>query len=297
MGMGNKKSILIIGGSGYLGRKLAAYLVKKDYKVTILSRKKIDLPGVTYCIWNPENGLIDTYCLKNIDVIVNFAGNGIADKLWTKKRKADIINSRVNPLTYLFNSYLDIENKPKKIISASAVGYYGHRQGEELSEKCGPGKGFLPQVCVAWETAANNFKELGCKVIITRIGVVIAPDSGFVTNIKRSPKFGINIIPGSGEQTLPWISLQDFLRSYVYLIEQTESSGTYNLSSPEYYNLEKIQTNIVSKKMKSIHFPKNLIRILAQDFSEIFLNDIKVLPERLLSEGFRFKDKHIEDCI
>ncbi len=297
MNEGIFKSILIVGGSGYLGRKLASYLVKNNYKVTILSRSKIDLPKVTSCIWDPGSGLIDTYCLKGIDVVVNFAGTGIADRLWTKKRKIAIINSRVDPLNFLCKKYLEIENKPQKIISASAVGYYGHRPGEKLLEKSGPGEGFLPQVCVAWESEVDNFMKLGINVLKARLGVVIATDSGFVTNIRRSQKIGANILFGKGDQNIPWISLKDFLRSFKFLIENDKSSGAYNLCSPNYYSISNLQQAIAKKHLSNFHVPAKLFKLIMQDFSEIFLNDMKVLPEKLLSEGFKFNTSRVEDSL
>jgi uncharacterized protein len=295
-----EKSILIAGGSGFVGQNLAKYLVQLNYRVGLLCRSKIKLPGVQTYFWDPKKEILDDSSLKNQQIIVNLSGTGIADKFWTKTRKKEIIDSRIDPLEFLFNQIMILDEKPEKIISASAIGYYGHRPDERITENSTEGTGFLSQVCLQWENTVKKFETLNIPTCIVRIGVVLSQNASFVTRIQHSQDACINLIPGNGNQLISWISLADLLSSLEFLIKNESLNGIFNLTHPEPYPLKYVQTEIArfyKKKTLKIHFPAKVLKFLLGSFSELFLNSQSVVPERLIQHGYHFSKNTIEDSL
>jgi uncharacterized protein (TIGR01777 family) len=294
------KSVLIAGGSGYIGKHLAEYLNKSGYSVSILSRSKVNIAGVTSYFWNPEKEQIDYNSLKNQQIIINLAGAGIGEKLWTPSRKREIINSRIEPLELLFDQIIHLNNKPEKIISASAIGYYGNRPGEKLSEESLAGSGFLPQVCIQWEKAVQKFEVLPVPVCILRIGVVASKDAISFNRLKNSLELGINLTPGNGKQLISWIALHDLLSAIQFLIDNKELNGVFNLTNPNPLSMRDVQTELAELfKLKTINIniPSFLIKAIIGSFSELMLNDQEVIPQRLLDLGFHFNYTTISKSI
>lgn len=295
-----KLNILIAGGSGYLGRHLANYLQSKNHNVSILTRKDNYLANTISYNWDPDSKVFDEKSLIGQDVIINLSGTGLADKLWTKKRKKEIIQSRTEPVEFLFQKIAENKYYPQLIISASATGYYGNRPGEKLAETSSQGKGFLAESCKKWENAALKFNNLNIPTYIHRIGVVISKNSPFVSGIHNSQKSGFNVIPGNGMQIFPWIALKDYLEGIEFIIRKRPDPGVYNFTNPEVINLKQIQNSIrdfYNKKLITIHFPAGILKFVTGDFAEIFLNDQKVLSEKLVSTGYRFKTNTITEAL
>lgn len=286
-----KKSVLIAGGSGYIGQHLAVHLMKSGYRVSILSRSRVNLPGVKSYFWNPEREQIEDHGLRNQQIIINLTGAGIGDKFWTSSRKRELIDSRIEPLELLFDQVILLDRKPEKIISASAIGFYGHRPGEKLTEKSSAGSGFLPQVCIQWEKTAKKFEILHIPVCIARIGIVISKDSQLLSSFRNALESGINLIPGSGSQLISWIALPDLLSAIQFMIENDELTGIYNLTNPIPMSLKTIQSELakfLGKKSINIRVPSFLLKTLLGSFSELLLNDLHVIPKKLLDNNYKF---------
>ncbi len=294
------KSVLIAGGSGFIGQNLATYLVQLNYRVSLLCRSKINLPGIQTYFWDPRKEILDSSVLKKQQIIINLSGTGIADKFWTKARKKEIIDSRINPLEFLFNQIMLLDEKPEKIISASAIGYYGHRPDERITENSTEGTGFLSQVCLQWENTVKKFESLNIPTCIVRIGVVLSKNASFVTRIQYSQEAHINLIPGNGNQLISWISLADLISSFEFLIRNESLNGVFNLTHTESYPLRYIQNEIArffKKRTLKIHFPAKLLKFFLGNFSELFLNSQSVIPERLVQHGYHFSKNTIEDSL
>jgi hypothetical protein len=168
------KTVLITGASGLIGKPLTELLIKKGYTVNQLSRdlSKINA-GAKGFKWNLSNMEIDTTCLKDVDIIINLAGEGIADKVWTQKRKEQIIRSRTGALKLLYDTLKDNpDHRVETFITSSAVGHYGDRKDEILTEESEPGTDFLSNTCLAWERAADKISSLGLRLVTFRTGVV-----------------------------------------------------------------------------------------------------------------------------
>ena len=296
-----RNNVLIAGGSGEIGTLISAFLIQNGYNVSILSRSKSkSIDGVKVFNWNPAKDIIDDNCLKNQDFIINLSGAGIADKLWTKSRKKEILNSRLKSIFLLEKTLKETGVRSEKIISVSAVGYYGNRIYEVLNEESSAGEGFLAEVCMKWEEAAQSLKNFTNDLSILRIGVVISPNMGFVRKIAGSFKFGVNMIPGNGKQVLPWIGAKDLLRIFEYLLKTPGSTGTYNAVNPQSTSIKEVQKQIASnyqKRLLEIHIPGVLLKGLTGSFSEVFLNDQNVKPARLINEGFDFRENSIQDAL
>ncbi|UPT67713.1 MAG: NAD-dependent epimerase/dehydratase family protein [Sphingobacteriales bacterium JAD_PAG50586_3] len=179
-------NVLITGGSGLLGKRLATLLTNKGYTLSLLSRE-IKKPNSAYSavyLWDVEKGTMDDEALTNCDYIIHLAGAGIADKGWTKERKREIIESRVKSSELLYNRLKYVPNKVKAVVSASATGFYGAvTQDEPFSETDAPGNDFLGQCCIAWENAVNQIKNLNIRTANIRTGVVLSTEGGALKKI------------------------------------------------------------------------------------------------------------------
>ncbi|MBN1119079.1 MAG: TIGR01777 family oxidoreductase [Bacteroidales bacterium] len=296
-----RNNVLIAGGSGEIGTMLSAYLIERGYNVSILSRsvRKVR-EGIKIFNWNPAKGIIDEGSLKNQDYIINLSGVGIADKLWTKSRKKEILESRLNSLNLLEKTLQKLGVKPDKIISVSAVGYYGNRPFEVLNEENGAGGGYLADVCTNWEQAAHKLNAFTTSLIVLRIGVVISPGMGFVRRIAQLFRFGVNIIPGNGKQYMPWIGAKDLIRIFEYLMKNSTKTNIYNAVSSHANSILDIQEQIADyyrRKLLKIHVPAFLLRALTGSLSQVFLNNQHVKPAKLIDEGFDFREYSIRDAL
>src|SRR3569833_584647 len=170
--------ILITGGSGLIGRRLTDLLLSKGYAVSHLNRKPGGDTRVTSFLWDIPKGKIDEHCIDSVDMVVHLAGAGIADEKWTDERKKELVNSRTESLRLIYKLIKDHPNKVNSIISAAAIGYYGDRGDELLTEDSAPGTGFMPECCIAWEEAIDEGKALGLRIVKLRTGVVLDKEGG-----------------------------------------------------------------------------------------------------------------------
>lgn len=180
-----KKNILVTGASGLIGPRLIKSLQEKGHQVSVLSRSPTKLKGVKAFKWDIENQTIDESAFNGIDTIIHLAGAGIADKRWTRRRKQLIIDSRVLSTRLLYNTISETNSEIKTIISASAVGYYGDRGDEILTETSKNGAGFLAQCCNQWENAVDDGIKYGIRVVKLRIGLVLSKQGELYQNCKN----------------------------------------------------------------------------------------------------------------
>lgn len=293
--------VLIAGGSGFLGRSLMQLLLNSGYEVSYLTRSKNRQGKLNSFYWNPQENYMDPLALTGQDVVINLAGAGIADSIWTKKRKKEILESRISATRLLVQKIKKMDGaKPSKFISASAIGYYGSRPFEELTETSAAGTGFLSEVCTAWEAEALELNEQNLSTIIVRIGIVLSEDGGYLPQLEKMVRSKMNIIPGNGKQQMSWIHLDDLLQIILFLIEQPTSKGIYNCVAPESIRIKDFQVKLFRKKGKSflnLRIPAFILKTLLGNFSDLFLSNQNVLPHRLLESGFRFSFKNTDEAL
>ena len=222
--------ILISGASGLIGSALKTALRERGDRVLSLTRRNAS--NDSEITWDPSSNTLDPSRLTNIDGVIHLAGENIASRRWTAAQKARIRDSRVQGTTLLAQALATISPPPKVFISASAIGYYGNRQDEILTEDSQPGEGFLPDVSIAWENAAKSATEAGIRTVHPRIGIVLSPTGGALGKMLFPFKLGLGGIIGSGKQYMSWITLDDLISLLLFAIDRESISGAINAVSP-----------------------------------------------------------------
>lgn len=296
-----KKTILIAGGTGLIGQKMASMLKKQNYEVTLLSRSKnVDLPFQVYQ-WNVRKQQIDEKAIKNADVIVNLAGAGIADKRWTDKRKKEIVNSRLNSTQLLFEAVKKYRPEPEAYVSASAIGYYGAINSDTIfTEKHPPAADFLGQTCQKWEEAATQFETLGIRTVKIRIGVVLAKNGGALNKMLTTSKLGLGAPLGSGRQYFPWIHITDLCRIFARAIADEAWQGSYNAVAPQHITnktFSKTLSKILGKPFFAPNVPAFVLKAMFGEMADTILKGSRVSAKKVQEAGFQFEYPKIEQAL
>lgn len=294
------KKILIAGGTGFVGKHLISFLAEKGYSINVLTRKQgsNSSGNIQFFQWDIEKEYIDKKAFEEVDTIINLTGANIGEKRWTKKRKSEIINSRIKSIDLLYR-YLSEDNfKITTFISSSAVGFYGAVTTNEIfKETSKSGNDFLASVCQIWETTAMKFNDLGIRTVILRKGVIIGKDGGMVQKLTPLAKLGINVSLGSGKQYLPWIAIQDLVRLYDFILSNSKISGIYNTVSSEHITMNDFSKTLLKSFNKKNIFPNApafIIRLLFGEMSVMLLEGSRVSNEKLKGIGFSFEFDTIE---
>lgn len=283
------KTVLVTGGTGFIGKKLCEHFLTSGYRVYVLTRSKryAQHPGITNVNDLNELSQID------IDVIINLAGETIS-KRWTKKNKASMYSSRIVTTRCLVDSMRPKQNRPKLLISASAIGYYGthpHAVFEEESDIAMTASGFAHSLCSAWEEEAKRAEQLGVRVILLRIGPVLEKNGGVLSKLLPSFYSGLGGQMGDGEQWFSWIDRDDLINLISFLILNTQIDGPVNATAP--YPVTNRTFSLALAK--AIHrpcflkMPRIIFKLLFGEMAdEIMLKGQKVIPKKALAHGFNF---------
>lgn len=297
------KTILITGGTGLVGKQLVKLLVKKGYKINLLVRKsgeKIEIAGVKTFIWDIYKREIDKECIQDADAIIHLAGEEIAGKRWTDERKRQIIESRTESIRMIYDLMLKNKNQVNHIISASAIGYYGNRGNELLTESSLPFKNFLAETCVAWEEAVDEGEKLGLRIVKLRTGIILDSKGGALPQMAKPVKFGFGVILGSGSQWVSWIHVMDVLQIYTYALENENIKGVYNMVAPEPVTFDTM-THSIAKGMKKsslfFHVPSLFLKVALGEMSMMVLESTKVSSEKLEKAGYIFQYPNIQNAL
>ena len=285
------KKVLITGGSGLIGSRLTQHLLQEGYNVHWLSRNPKDNLAAKQHYWNPLENKIDNTALEGAEIVVNLAGAGIADKLWTPARKQLLLTSRVQSIQLLNATFQQMDYCPKKFISASAVGFYGNRPGVCLDESAPKGSGFLSDLTTKWEQATDLFANKNIEITKLRIGIVLSNKGGSLPLFERISALPIVMLPG-GNQIVPWIHIDDMTAVILEAIQKDTIKGNVNCVSPNPVSLKSLLKEIAKTKGKRrmvIGAPSFPIKLITGDMSEIVLNSQRVVPKKLIDIGFHWK--------
>ena len=284
------------GSSGCIGTQLVAFLDTGGHNVWRLVRRPAK-QGAKELEWYPERGELDSSILEGFDVVIHLGGVGIGDKRWNKRRKHMIRDSRVNSTKLLANAISSLENKPECFMLASAVGWYGDRADEELTEESSHGEGFLPDVCKEWEAAASAVEGAGIRTVFIRTGIVLSETAGALGKMLLPFKLGAGGPIGGGKQWMSWISLDDEIYAINHLMMNADSKGVYNLTSPNPV-IQKGFAKTLGKVLRRPAFaplPKFIVKILFGEMGEkLTLESQRALPNRLTAEGYQFVHEDLE---
>ena len=283
--------ILISGASGLVGSALSEFLRQQNHKVVSLVRRPVANID-NEILWKPSEDWLDPASIENFDAIVHLAGENIADKRWNDERKRLIVESRVKPTALLARCIERLSKPPKVFITASAIGFYGSRAAQELSESSSAGQGFLATTTQQWEAAAQPIATSSTRLVVARLGVVLSPTGGALAKMLPFFRAGIGGVVASGEQFLSWIVLDDLIAALYFLLQRDDLSGVFNLVSPK-PSTNREFTQALAKVLNRpavIPVPKFAINALYGEMGEATaLASVRVLPKRLLESGFAFK--------
>lgn len=294
-----KETILITGGHGLIAQKLAKKL-DKDYVVRLLTRNKKQENEFE---WNVEKGIIDEKSLIGVDHIIHLAGASVAEKRWTKKRKQEIISSRVNSAKLILNSLKKNNLKINSFISASAVGFYGTETTEKIyTEKNNKGSDFLSNVVFLWEHAADQFlkQNIAKRVVKLRTGVVLSDKGGALAKMKKPISCYVGAVLGSGKQYMPWIHIDDICSIYEFAVTNAKVRGIYNAASPmPTTNQELTETiaNVLKKPLLFPNIPSTIIKFIFGEAADILLEGSRVSANKIINEGFDFRYPNLRSAL
>lgn len=283
------------GASGLIGGALRAALEADGYSVTPLVRAK-DRPGVH---WDPVAGTVDCAGLEGIDTVFHLAGENIAAGRWTHARKELIRESRRRGTSVLASALSGLKSKPKALVCASAVGFYGGCD-DSVDETSGPGGDFLSQVCMAWEEAALPAARAGIRVAHARLGVVLSPKGGALAEMLPWFRFFLGGRVGSGEQWMSWVSLDDAVGALRFIADDDSLSGPVNVTAPAAATNAEFTAALgrVLRRPTVAPLPAAMVRLLFGEMGEsLLLSGQHVLPARLQKEGFKFKHPELTGAL
>jgi uncharacterized protein (TIGR01777 family) len=292
--------VLISGSHGMVGRALTAALGTSGAEIYKLSRKQSDSPHEI--LWNTATGEIDAGRLEEIggvDAVIHLAGENVGEARWSEERKRKIYESRVPATQKLCVSLARLSAPPRLFVGASAIGYYGDRGEEILTESSAPGSGFLAQTCMDWEAASAAVASAGTRIVHLRFGMIVGRDGGALKKMLPIFKLGLGGSLGSGKQWMSWVSLRDVIRVIQFVLNQESPAEIYNTVAPEPVRNRDF-TKMLGRALRRPTFvsaPAFALRMMFGEMAdEALLASARVVPEKLLSEGFQFQDRDLE-CV
>jgi hypothetical protein len=295
--------LLIAGATGFVGSALTERLARQNHSLVLLSRKPMRQRSTSqknWLMWQPGvRGDEWEQSIDAIDGVINLAGEPIAGKRWSDAQKERLRSSRLASTRALVDAIGRAKNKPKFFLSASAVGYYGGRGDETLSEDSAPGEDFLARLCVEWEAEAKRAEELGVRVVLVRTGIVLGKGQGALAKMVTPFKFFAGGPLGSGEQWMPWIHIDDEVGLIVFLAENEQARGPVNGTAPNPVTMGQFSKSLgaVLNRPAWASVPSFALSLLLGEMADMLLNGQRALPAAALRLGYRFKYSNIDDAL
>jgi uncharacterized protein (TIGR01777 family) len=287
------KTVLVTGATGLVGTALLQYLeTSNQWQCRYLTRSKNakTLHGADAFYWDPNQFEVQDGALEGVDAIINLAGATVANR-WSKRYKAEILSSRVNGLKTLNRALSNSKHSVKRLVSASAIGFYKsdfENSYTEASTQSDPG--FLSEVVQRWEAEADHFESLNISVSKLRFGIVFSTRGGALPKLMQPTSIGLGAALGNGEQWQSWIHIEDLVRAIIHSLD-SKNEGVYNVVSPypeKAIEISERLSGVMKRPFWLKRSPEFMIKLLLGKMSEMVLQSQKVIPERLLNEGFEF---------
>jgi len=292
--------ILVTGSTGLVGTALIDSLETNGHQVLRLVRRT-PRNAATEIEWHPEQGRVANQdAFEGLDAAVHLAGESVAEGRWTPEKKARIRESRVQGTTLLAETLAKLQRPPRVFASASAIGIYGNRGDEVLSEESAPGKGFLAGVCCEWEQATAAAEEIGIRVAHLRFGIVLSSKGGALAKLLTPFKLGAGGKIGNGKQWMSWIAIDDVIAAIHTVISADDMNGAVNLVAPNpVTNAELTETlGRVLERPTLLNVPAFAARIAFGEMADaLLLSSARVQPVKLLESGYVFKHTQLEGAL
>lgn len=293
------KTVLITGGSGFIGRALCKRLSEEGYVVTVLSRTPDRIQGICGQSVKGIASLDELRSDSSPNIIINLAGSPVADRRWSPARKELLVKSRLGITKNLINYIETAEVKPVRLISASAVGYYGDGGDKVIDEESPVHDEFTHQLCRKWEDEAIRARELGLSVAILRIGLVIGKGGGFLGKMVLPFKLGLGGRLGSGMQWMPWVHMDDIVGLILFLIQRDDLEGPFNAVSPKPVRNSDFTKTLAATLNRPAIFPvpSLFLKMMLGEMSRLLLTGQRAVPKRAIEEGYSFAFTELEDAL
>lgn len=287
--------VLVTGATGLIGSHLVPALQREGHQVVRLGRRR----DASDFVWDPLRGQMDTGALDGVEAVVHLAGENIGQR-WTEERKQRMWRSRVEGARLLADAIASVSSPPRTFISASATGYYGDRGDEALDEDAGPGRGFLAELCQAWEEAAQGAARAGTRVVNPRFGVVMSDKGGALARLLPLFRLGLGGALGDGRQYMSWIDIEDLVSAVLFLLRRDDLSGPVNVTSPNPVTNEEFTRTLarVLGRPAFLRVPAFALKaMMGQMAEEALLAGQRVLPRKLHQAGFAFQYPDLEGSL
>ncbi|MDB5020825.1 MAG: hypothetical protein JWQ28_1952 [Pedobacter sp.] len=282
-----------------VGKALIKALLENQYRVSVLSTHPRFIANVQVFKWDVNRKLIEAACFNEVDAIIHLAGENIAKEKWTEQRKRKIIDSRVLSTELLLSTLKTIDHQVKTFISASAVGFYGDRADEILTEESSQGEGFLAECCARWEDAVESAADLGLRVVKFRTGFIIAKDEGGLPAMTQPIKWFVGAALGTGKQWVPWIHMADMVGMYLYALENS-IEGTFNACAPNPVTnktLTKALGSFLGRPIWPLAVPAKVINLIMGEMSIVALMSTNTSVQKILNTGYAFQFTQLEQAL
>ncbi|WP_374969463.1 TIGR01777 family oxidoreductase [Terrabacter sp. BE26] len=294
------KRVAVTGSSGLIGGALRRHLTERGDEVVRVVRRPPSGPGEVQ--WDPSHGTLEEGALDGVDAVVNLAGVGIGDRRWNDEHKREVERSRTDATGTVAQALVAHQKRTGaavRLVNASAVGYYGDRGEERLTETSPPGRDFLSGVVVRWEAAAHPAVEAGIPVAFTRTGLVMARRGGAFEQVVRLGRLGLGGPMGTGREWWPWITLVDEVRAITHLIDHPELVGAFDLTAPGAARQSEIAAAIgkALSRPALVPAPRFALRAVLGEFADYVVASQRVEPAALLASGFTFEHPDLDSAV
>ena len=292
--------VLITGASGLIGKALQKSFAAKGYEMILAGRGEPRKPNDIR--WSVEDGFAaeDVERLEGIDAVVHLAGEGIAGLRWTDEKKKAIRDSRVIGTRNLVNTLAELKQKPDVFIASSAMGFYGDRGDDILTETSPPGDTFLADVSKEWEMESRRAEDSGIRTVLLRTSIVLSKDGGALATMMTPFKFGVGGVIGSGKQWMSWISLDDVIGIINFAIENEKLRGAVNVASPNPVTNEEFTKTLgdVLYRPTFLPLPEFAVNLVFGEMGDALLIDsMRLEPKRLKEAGYEFKFNDLKSAL
>ncbi len=294
--------LFVTGATGFIGSILCRRLLEQGHQLTLVSRsapRDAATENKRWLHWTPDTGGEWQKAVEGIDGIINLAGEPIAARRWTAEQKRRIVTSRLDTTRALIDAIVKARQKPKFLINSSAIGYYGSRGDEAITEVAEPGTGFLAETTRDWENEASRAESLGLRVVYLRTGIVLGRDGGALAKMVPPFKFFIGGPLGSGKQWMSWIHVEDEVGLIIHLVDNAQAAGPVNATAPNPVTMRDFCRTLgkVLGRPSWAPVPSFALRLLLGEMAEMLLTGQKVLPAAAQRLGYQFRYPKLEGAL